>query len=288
MPPQPVFLQPETVLHIYYIKGILPPDINLPSKNFIGNWIENDFSFLFFRKYAKKTVETLLSNYPDLKLLDEYEMTYEQWQGGAVEPVRLGRFLLNPPWIKASPGKNEITITLDSGVVFGNGAHPTTQACLEAIEIACAGGKVKTMLDLGSGTGVLSLAAAKLGCPNILSVDYNFLACQTTKTNIYLNNLEDQIVVINGKAEEYTAVTADLLVANIHYNVMKDLVRTQGFLKQKWFILSGLLGSESEKISTFLSTQPVLILKRWNNDNIWNTILGITQVDPCLTPETLL
>ncbi len=276
---QPILLRPETILHIYYIEGILPPGTHIPGENFVGNWAEDDFSFLFFRKPAKIAVDTLLSNYPNLKLLDEYKMSYEQWQGGSVEPVRLGHFLLNPPWIKASPGNNEITITLDSGVVFGNGAHPTTQACLEAIEIACAGGKVQSMLDLGSGTGVLSLAAAKLGCRKILSVDYNFLASQTTKNNVLLNSLEDQILTINGKAEEHTSIATDLLVANIHYDVMKNLVRTKGFLKQKWFILSGLLRSEVEKTSSFLATQPVHILKRWSHDNIWNTILGITRVD---------
>jgi ribosomal protein L11 methyltransferase len=277
MQSQPVFLRPETVLHIYYLEGILPPDLHVPVEYFVGNWVEDDFSFLFFRKSAKETVETLLSDYPNIKLLDKYEMSYEQWQGGAVEPVRLGRFLLNPPWIKASPQKGEIAITLDSGVVFGNGAHPTTQACLEAIELACAGGKVQTMLDLGSGTGILSLAAARLGCRRILSVDYNFLASQTTRTNVILNDLKNQIFVVNGKAEDHTAVATDLLVANIHYDVMKDLIRTEGFLKQKWFILSGLLRSETEKVSAFLSTQPVHILKRWNNDNTWNTLLGITR-----------
>lgn len=277
MQSQPVFLRPETVLHIYYLEGILPPDLHVPVEYFVGNWVEDDFSFLFFRKSAKETVETLLSDYPNIKLLDKYEMSYEQWQGGVVEPVRLGRFLLNPPWIKASPQKGEIAITLDSGVVFGNGAHPTTQACLEAIELACAGGKVQTMLDLGSGTGILSLAAARLGCRRILSVDYNFLASQTTRTNVILNDLKNEIFVINGKAEDHTAVATDLLVANIHYDVMKNLIRTEGFLKQKWFVLSGLLRSETEKVSAFLSTQPVHILKRWNNDNTWNTLLGITR-----------
>lgn len=277
MESQPISLRPETVLHIYYIEGILPPDTRIPAENFIGNWVEDNFSFLFFKKSVRKTVERILSNYPDLRLQDEYEMSYEQWQGGVIEPVRIGRFLINPPWIKASSRKGEISMTLDSGVVFGNGAHPTTQACLEAIEIACAGGKVKTMLDLGSGTGILSLAAALLGSKKIVSVDYNFLASQTTKTNVLLNNLEERILVINGKAEAHTGVASDLLVANIHYDVMKNLIRTEGFLKQKWFVLSGLLRSEEKKISAFLATQPVHILKRWNKDSIWNTILGITR-----------
>ena len=276
-PPSPL-LRPDTLLYIYYIEGTIPALQTIETDNFIGNWVEEDSSFLFFTQPAKEQVLEILSDFPELKLLDDYEMTYAQWQGGNIEPVRIGRFLLNPTWIKASPGDNEIAITLDSGVVFGNGTHPTTQACLEAIDIACTGNKTKTMLDLGSGTGVLALAAAKLGCEKIIAIDYNYLATQTARLNVTLNNLDDNILVVNGRAEEHTSIATDLLVANIHYDVMKDLVRTEGFLKQKWFILSGLLRSEAEKIMEYLNTQPVLILKRWNQDEIWHTILGITQL----------
>lgn len=277
MHPAPI-LRPDTLLFIYYIEGIIPALHTISAENFIGNWVEDEFSFLFFTQPAKERILELLLEFQDLKLLDEYEMTYAEWQGGIIEPVRIGRFLLNPTWIKASPGADDIAITLDSGVVFGNGTHPTTQACLEAIDIACSGKKVKTMLDLGSGTGILALAAAKLGCEKIIAVDYNYLATQTARLNVCLNSLEDHILVINGRAEQHTSVATDLLVANIHYEVMKDLVRTEGFLKQKWFILSGLLRSEEQKITEFLTTQPVLILKRWNQDDIWHTILGITKL----------
>lgn len=270
-------LRPDTLLHIYYLSGVLPPHDAHTHADFVGNWVEDDFSFLFFTAPAGDYVERILTRYPQLDLLDHYEMTYADWQGGRVEPIRIGRFLLNPTWIKAAPAENEIAITLDSGVVFGNGAHPTTQACLEAIEIACAGGKVQTALDLGCGTGILALAAARLGCQKILAVDYNFLAVQTTRINVALNNLQDRILTINGRAEEHTGIASDLLVANIHYDVMKDLVRTDGFLKQKWFILSGLLRPEVPKILEYLETQPVLILKKWSPDNVWTTILGITR-----------
>lgn len=272
-------LRPDTLLYIYYIGGVVPAHHSFETNDFIGNWVEDDFSFLFFAGPSKQLVTDFLVGMPELELLDEYEMTYAQWQGGTIEPLRIGRFLLNPTWIKASPGENDVAITLDSGVVFGNGAHPTTQACLEAIDIACSGKKVSTMLDLGSGTGVLALAAAKLGCEKILAVDFNYLASRTARNNVSLNGLDDNILVINGKAEEHSSVPTDLLVANIHYDVMKDLVRTEGFLQQKWFVLSGLLNSEAEKISAYLQTQPVLILKRWKQDDVWNTILGITKVD---------
>lgn len=273
------FLRPDSRLFIYYIGGTVPAHHLIEAENYIGNWVEDDFSFLFFTEPSKETVQDILTEFPQLTLLDEYEMTYAQWQGGVIEPIRIGRFLLNPTWIKASPGENEVAITLDSGVVFGNGTHPTTQACLEAIEIACAGKKANTMLDLGSGTGVLALAAAKLGCEKVLAVDYNYLATQTARVNVSLNNLEDKILVINGRAEQHTSIGTDLLVANIHYDVMKDLIRTEGFHLQKWFVLSGLLTSEAEKVLKYLRTQPVLILKKWNQDDIWHTILGITQTN---------
>ncbi len=277
MPEPRPLLRPDTLLYIYYIEGVIPAHQPIAADHYLGNWVEDDFSFLFFTRPAHEKVVQLLAHFPGRRLLDEYQMTYAQWQGGTVEPVRIGRFLLNPTWIKASPGENEVAITIDSGVVFGNGMHTTTQACLEAIDIACAGNKVQSMLDLGSGTGILALAAAKLGCPRIIAVDYNYLAARTARQNVALNQLDDRILVVNGRAEEHTAIATDLLVANIHFDVMKELVRTEGFLRQKWFILSGLLGSEAEKILEFLVTQPVLILKRWNQDDIWHTILGITR-----------
>lgn len=272
-----VLLRPDTELFIYYIEGIIPPHYSITEDNFVGNWVEDNFSFLFFTQPALSAVKEILRNFNGLKLIDDYQMSYAQWQGGAVEPVRIGRFLLNPTWIKASPKENEIAITLDSGVVFGNGTHATTQACLEAIDIACSGNRTKTMLDLGTGTGVLALAGAKLGCETIVAVDYNFLATKTARTNVALNGLEENVMVVNGKAEENMSVATDLLVANIHYDVMKELVQKDSFLDQKWFILSGLLKSESEKILDHLRTLPVLILKQWNQDDVWHTILGITQ-----------
>lgn len=272
-------LRPDTLLYIYYIQGVIPAHRSVDVEHFLGNWVEDDFSFLFFTRPAAREVEEILALFPGTELLDQYEMTYGQWQGGNITPLRIGRFLLNPPWIKASPGDNDISLTVDAGLVFGNGAHPTTQDCLAAIDIACAGGKVKTMLDLGTGTGVLALAAAKLGCEKILAVDYNFLAAKTARKNVGLNDLDDRILVVNGRAEELAAVATDLLVANIHYQVMKELVRAEGFLSQKWFVLSGLLRSEAEKIEEFLGTRPVLILKRWNRDGIWHTMLGITDID---------
>jgi len=275
--PNPPSLRPDSLLHIYYIEGVVPPHAKISAPDFLGNWVEDDFSFLFFTAPADQAVSVILNQYPDCRLLDHYQMTYAEWQGGVVEPVRCGRFLLNPTWIKASPGDNQVALTVDSGVVFGNGLHPTTQACLEAIDIACAGGKVRTMLDLGTGTGVLALAAAKLGCEKVVAVDFNHLAALTARRNVALNALDERVVVVNGRAEEHLSLGADLLVANIHYAVMRQLVEQTDFLRCRWFVLSGLLASEAVRILDHLATLPVLLLKRWHQDDVWHTILGITQ-----------
>jgi len=272
-------LRPDSVLHIYYLAGRIPGKHRISHRAFIGNWEEDDFSFLFFLEPAPAEVDDIVSRWPELQLLDTYQMTYAEWQGGSIEPIRIGRFVLQPPWETVAAEEGEIAITLNAGVVFGNGTHPTTRDCLEAIEIACMGNKVQTMIDLGTGTGVLALAAAKLGCPKCLAVDFNHLAATTAQTNVQLNGLENNILVVNGKAEELLCQPSDLLVANIHYAVMQDIVRSDGFLQQKWFILSGLLNSETEKITTYLRTLPVLLLKQWRQNGVWNTILGITRND---------
>ncbi len=264
------------MLHIYYLQGRIAKDKKIVNKNYLGTWEEDEFSFVFFLQEAPDAIEALIEEQRDLVLLDTYQMTYEQWQGGKIEPRQIGGFLVVPPWFTPPAEEPSTVITLDPGVVFGNGLHPTTRDCLQAIEITCAGGKVKTMLDLGTGTGILALAAIKRGCKKAVAVDYNFLACRTARNNVVLNELENNIVVINSQAEIFSEIPTDLLVANIHYDIMKDIIRSEGFLKQKWFVLSGLLTSEAAKVEEYLAGLPVLILKRWSQDGTWHTILGIT------------
>ena len=268
-------LLPESVLSIYYIQGKIPSQQRFPA-HFLGNWEEDGFSFLFFRQPEPELVNAVIMANPGIRLLDTYEMTYEQWQGGKLEAMTIGRFHFTPPWCTPMPEPGQMGIILDPGVVFGNGTHPTTRDCLEAIDLVCTGKKVHTMLDLGTGTGILALAAIKSGCGKALAVDFNYLAARTARTNVRLNGMEKNILVIQGRAEEHTVFPSDLLVANIHYAVMKDLVRTPGFLRQKWFLLSGLMRSEAREMLDFLSTQPVIIIKQWNGDT-WTTVLGLTR-----------
>jgi len=270
----PIAPHPYQDLYIYYLSGRLQPDTGFYPDHFIGSWEESNFSFLFFTQPATELVQATLAGLPDLELIDHYHMTYEEWQGGEILPCRIGPFSITPPWFAIEKNEIESTIILDPGVVFGTGTHPTTRDCLEALQLAFADGTIDSTLDLGTGTGLLALAAARLGCPKILAIDLTFLATQTAKRNVILNGLADRILVAQGDAEKFMDFKSDLVVSNIHYAVMQKLIRTTGFLRKKRFILSGLMRSEAAHIEAVLTDLPVRIIRRWNQDGIWSTFYG--------------
>jgi ribosomal protein L11 methyltransferase len=274
MAPVTIDANPYRDLYIYYLSGRFRPDRNFHPDDYIGSWEEGDFSFLFFTRPNLALVEKTLGRMTGLELLDHYHMSYEQWQGGQVAPCRIGRFTITPPWFAENETDADGTILLDPGVVFGTGSHPTTRDCLEALQLAFEDRRLQTAIDLGTGTGLLALAAVRLGCPKVLAMDVNLLAARTALRNVKLNQMADRICVAQGDAEKFIDFTSDIVVSNIHYDVMKNLVRTTGFLKKKRFILSGLMRSEAAQIESTLAELPVKIIRRWDQDGIWHTYYG--------------
>lgn len=262
-------------LYIYQLGGKLTSQKEIPRSSFIGNWEEDDFSFLFFSAPVHEEIKVLLSAQPQLTFIDSYHMPYEQWQGAEFAAFDQGCFQIIPPWENGSNGRpDKLPIILDPGLVFGTGTHPTTRDCLDAVQLACQDRTPDRVLDLGTGTGLLALAAARLGCRLNLAVDLNLLAAKTAKKNVGLNRLEKQIAVVQGYAETFIDFPVDLLIANIHYDVMQKLICSKGFLTQQRFILSGLLRSEAKQVRIELERLPAKILKSWTHEGIWHTFYG--------------
>ena len=269
---------PHPELFIYYLKGRMKADGKTLPDNYIGNWEEEEDSFLFFSRPAFEQVEDLLNRQPHLSYIDSYHMPYDQWLGEVFSTFEHGKFRVMPPWEGSRERYNtngqKLSILLDPGLVFGTGTHPTTRDCLDALELAAGSKKFNTVLDLGTGTGLLALAAAKLGSKGVVAVDLNLLAAKTAERNVRLNHLQNRVVTLQGRAEDIIAYPADLVIANIHYDVMHQLVNERGFFTKKRFILSGLLRSEARDIANILARHPVKIIKQWTHEGIWYTFYG--------------
>ena len=267
-------------LYIYYLKGHLTPSEMRPLSNYIGNWQEDDFSFLFFSHPSRRIVTDLLAVQPEVSLVDEYHMTYEQWHGGVFKPCRFGGFTITPAWHHSNAQQpspsTEHQILLDPGVVFGTGLHATTQDCLYALESAFETEPIQSVVDLGTGTGLLALAAARMGSESTLAVDNNLLAAKTARRNVELNQLNDKVLVVQGSAEDFISQPTHLLMANVHFDVTQKLIESEDFYQHTYFILSGLMRSQAEELMSFFATRPVSILSQWSQNHIWYTYWGKT------------
>ena len=147
----------------------------------------------------------------------------EAWKAH-YQPVRIGqRLLIRPRWIDVELAPGDIEIALDPGMAFGTGTHPTTQLCLEALERLSK--PSLDVLDLGSGSGILAIAAAKLGARQVLALDIDPVAAAATAENALANGVSDKIIAECGGLESVlpSARRFDLAVVNILARVIVQL-----------------------------------------------------------------
>jgi ribosomal protein L11 methyltransferase len=130
------------------------------------------------------------------------------------------RLVLCPRGDPYQPGPEERVLLLQSGEAFPLG-HPTTRLCLELLREALAAGRVKSLLDVGCGTGVLGLAAAALGVPRVMGVDISLQAVRVTRENARANNLGDRVQVARVSTEGLKG-PFDLVAANLPWEVQMD------------------------------------------------------------------
>jgi ribosomal protein L11 methyltransferase len=151
---------------------------------------------------------------PTYKLVKEDDWA-NAWKAH-YHPVRVGRKLfIRPLWVETAAQPDDIVIALDPGMAFGTGTHPSTQLCLEALEDLVQPG-IKA-LDLGCGSGILAIAAAKLGAAQIVALDIDPLAAQVTQENAEQNGVAEKLVIQQGSLENVitSARRFDLIVVNI-------------------------------------------------------------------------
>ena len=189
-------------------------------------------------------------------------------------PIQVGqRLLVLPAWMN-NPQPERIALRLDPGMAFGTGTHPTTRLSLEAIERHLQSGS--TVLDMGTGSGILAIAAAKLGAARVLGLDTDPLAVEAATANSVHNQMDSIITIKQGSLEAcHPETTFDLTVANILTKILLDLldvglanlVSDQGML-----ILSGILDHQAASVVDGCQSQGLALVEELALDD-WRALV---------------
>jgi len=135
------------------------------------------------------------------------------------------RLVIRPSWRTYTPQRDEVVLELDPGMAFGTGLHPTTRMCLEQIERYTRPGM--RALDVGTGSGILALAAARLGASSVYCIDNSSVAVESATANAAANDLSDRLTVVLGVLDEAEAARLqgqfDLVLANIIARVIGSI-----------------------------------------------------------------
>ncbi len=132
------------------------------------------------------------------------------------------RTVVKPSWLDYSPEPGEIVIELDPGMAFGTGLHPTTRLCLVALEDYATPGMA--MLDVGTGSGILSIAAAKLGAGRVQACDIDPIAVEATEKNVELNHVSHIVSVTEGSVSTaQRCANADVIMGNLLAEIVAEL-----------------------------------------------------------------
>jgi len=171
----------------------------------------------------------------------------EEWKQ-SWQPVEIGRFIIAPPWSNLDDMHDRLVIRIEPGMAFGTGTHETTRLCLKAIQKYYFG---SSFLDVGTGTGILAIAAAKLFPEaRIEACDTDETAIAIARENAELNGVAEQINFWVGSIDDSTA-SADL-VANLTANVISELIPTLVGVTCGKLILSGILETQIEMVQASL------------------------------------
>lgn len=171
-----------------------------------------------------------------------------QWEE-TIQPIAVGRFLVKPTWADAPPGRDDlILLEIDPKMSFGTGYHESTRLVLRLLpEVVAPGDRV---LDAGTGTGILAIAALKLGAASAVAFDIDEWAQQNAVENFFLNGVAARVAFREGSMEVVPETGFDLVVANIHLSVLLEMmpafaekVRPGGRL-----VLAGLLRQDRDAI----------------------------------------
>jgi ribosomal protein L11 methyltransferase len=235
------------------------------------------------------------------------ELAYEDWAEAWKKHYTVlhvgASLVIKPSWLEYTPETNEIVIELDPGMAFGTGLHPTTRLCMVALEEYAAKEAISRatqlgsgvdgppqgarMVDVGTGSGILSITAAKLGFREIVAFDLDPIAVETAAHNVAINHVESIVRVEHGSITSVGPARFDLVCINILAEVICDLapavaaaLRPGGVV-----IASGILDFKAESVSQALREVGIETMEKKQEED-WITLVGVKRETPNVKPPS--
>lgn len=230
----------------------------LPVNSFLGETVDA----------IKESINNLLQFEIDLgkNVVSISEVNEEEWATAWKKyyyPVKISeRFTIVPTWEDYTPvSSDELIIELDPGMAFGTGTHPTTVMCIQALERTVESGDL--VVDVGTGSGVLSVAAALLKAKRVQALDLDEVAVQSAIQNVELNNVQETVSVSQGNLLDGVEEQADVVVANILAEVIMrftddvaKIVKPGGH-----FIASGIIQPKKQDVKSAIISSGFTIVE---------------------------
>lgn len=213
----------------------------------------------------------------DAYLLEESVVRETDWSENwkqYYKPVKIGKkLLICPEWEQDRNEENRKLVIIDPGMAFGTGTHETTKLCLEAMEDYVQNGDV--IFDVGTGSGILSVAAISLGAKSAVAVDIDELAVKMAGQNVSLNRMEDFISVKKGNLLDVVQGKANIILSNIIAEIICTMV---GDLREHLcdggiFITSGIIESKVPMVLRSLSQHSFSVVEK-RSENGWYLIVA--------------
>ena len=226
----------------------------------------------------QKYIDSLAEIFPDLEKPTFTTETIcdpdwgEQWKK-YFKPLRVSNnIVVKPTWERYTPSSRDIVIEIDPGMALGTGQHASTRMCIEAVEdIIMNDRSIQEwmVLDVGCGTGILGITAAKMGAQDVICLDIDRKAVEIAAENAKINNVQTSLRTLNKNAAAMDK-PRNLIIANLTTNLLLSLREhlAQLLLPNGYMIISGIVEQDAKKIEQAFSAPP-LKLHRMITEKEW-------------------
>ena len=244
---------------------------SMPQDVLVHAWYEDNPAFPSVLESVRNRLDELSASESDpvrfgTLQLETVNVNDQSWTGiwkKYFKPFHVSEHVvIKPTWESYQSEENEIVIEIDPGMAFGSGTHETTGMCLSLLENIIHGGE--EVIDVGTGSGILAIGAAKLGAGHVLAIDIDPDAVKVASENVVLNGVDQSVSVRQGNLLERTADICDVCVANIISDVIISFaaplvnhIRPGGL-----FICSGIVSVRSDEVARALTDAKYEILRK--------------------------